>query len=75
MEDILEVYRRPTNPDEPLVCMDEITKQLTQEIRQAIPAERGKPARVDYEYERNGISNLFIIQWKPCGRLRSRVLA
>ncbi len=69
MEDILEVYRRPTNPDEPLVCMDEITKQLTQEIRQAIPAERGKPARVDYEYERNGISNLFMF-YEPFGGKR-----
>ena len=69
MEDILEVYRRPTNPDEPLVCMDEITKQLTQEIRQTIPAERGQPARVDYEYARNGNSNLFMF-YEPFGGKR-----
>ncbi len=60
MEDILEVYKRPYNPAEPLVCMDEITKQLTKEIRQTVGAKPGKPARVDYEYERNGVCNLFM---------------
>ena len=69
MEDILEVYKRPHNPEEPLVCMDEITKQLTKEKRQSIPAEGGKLARVDYEYERNGISNLFMF-YEPFGGKR-----
>jgi len=69
MEDILEVYRRPYDPDTPLVCMDETTKQLTKETRQAIPAEPGIPARFDYEYERNGVGNLFMF-YEPFGGKR-----
>ena len=60
MEDILTVYKRPFNPDEPLVCMDETSKQLTAETRRSIPAAPGRPARYDYEYERNGVCNLFM---------------
>ena len=69
MEDILEVYKQPYNPDEPLICMDEITKQLTKETRQTIPPECGRAARVDYEYERNGVSNLFMF-YEPFGGKR-----
>ena len=60
MEDILTVYKRAFNPDEPLVCMDETSKQLTAETRRPIPAVPGRPARYDYEYERNGVCNLFM---------------
>ncbi len=60
MEDILTVYKREFNPDEPLVCMDETSKQLTAETRRPIPATPGRPARYDYEYERNGVCNLFM---------------
>ena len=60
MEDILSVYKREFNPDEPLICMDEKSKQLTAETRRPIPAAPGRPARYDYEYERNGVSNLFM---------------
>jgi transposase len=60
MEDILTVYKRDFKPDEPLVCMDETSKQLTKETRCAIPAAPGRPARYDYEYERNGVCNLFM---------------
>lgn len=69
MEDILEVYRRPYDPEEPMVCMDEITKQLTKETRRTIPAESGIPARYDYEYERNGVCNLFMF-YEPFGGKR-----
>lgn len=69
MEDILEVYKRPYNADEPLVCMDETTKQLTREIRHAIPIEAGKAERIDYEYERNGVCNLFMF-YEPFGGKR-----
>ena len=61
MEDVLEVYQRPRDPEKPLVCLDETSKQLTIEIRKPIPAEPGKPEREDYEYERNGVANLFMI--------------
>lgn len=60
MEDILTIYKRQFDPDEPLVCMDETSKQLTAETRHPIPASPGRPARYDYEYERNGVCNLFM---------------
>jgi hypothetical protein len=60
MEDVLEVYCRPYDPQRPLVCMDEATKQLIGETRVPLPAEPGQPARYDYEYERLGTCNLFM---------------
>ena len=60
MEDVLEVYHRPHNPKQPLVCFDEGTKQQTKQTRTPLPAKPGTLARYDYEYERNGTSNLFI---------------
>ncbi len=61
MEDVLEVYQRPRNPACPVVCLDETSKQLIAETRMPIKAKPGQPARVDYEYERNGTANLFMI--------------
>jgi DDE superfamily endonuclease len=61
MEDVLAVYTRPHDPDRPLVCLDETSKQLIAETRVPIPMKRGRPARVDYEYERNGTANLFML--------------
>ncbi len=61
MEDILEVYRRPHDPNRPLVCIDEASKQPAKETREPLSTTVGKPARYDYEYERNGVSNLFMI--------------
>ena len=58
MEDVLETYQRPRDPDRPLVCLDETSKQLIAETRAPIPP---KPARHDYEYQRNGVANLFMI--------------
>lgn len=60
MEDVLDVYHRPHDPRRPVVCMDETSKQLVRETRSPIPAAPGRPARVDYEYERNGVANLFM---------------
>ena len=61
MEDVLAVYTRPRDPDCPLVCLDETSKQLTAETRVPIPMKPGRPARLDYEYERNGTANLFMM--------------
>jgi DDE superfamily endonuclease len=61
MEDVLEVYQRPHDPKRPLVCLDETSKQLIVETRAPIPAKPGQPARHDYEYERNGVANLFMM--------------
>ena len=60
MEDVLAVYTRPRDPDHPLVCLDETSKQLIAETRMPIPMKAGRPARFDYEYERNGVANLFM---------------
>jgi hypothetical protein len=68
MEDILGVYTRPYDPSHPLICLDEVSKQLIAETRSPRPAEPGKPARYDYEYERRGTANLFL--W--CEPLRGR---
>src|SRR6267378_2068143 len=61
MEDVLAVYTRPRDPECPLVCLDESSKQLLAETRVAIPMKPGRPARHDYEYERNGVANLFMV--------------
>lgn len=61
MEDILDLYTQPRDPERPLVCLDETSKQLTIETRAPIPVQPGSPARHDYEYERNGVANLFMI--------------
>ena len=61
MEDVLAVYTRPHDPDCPLVCLDETSKQLTAETRVPIQMKSGRPARFDYEYERNGTANLFMM--------------
>jgi hypothetical protein len=61
MEDVLEVYTRPHDPARPLVCLDETSKQLVGETRAPVPMRPGRPARHDYEYERNGTANLFML--------------
>ena len=61
MEDVLEVYKRPYDPTHPLVCMDESSKQLVKEVREPLPSEPGQPMRYDTEYERNGVSMLFLL--------------
>ena len=60
MEDILDVYKRPYDPYFPLVCMDETSKQLTKESRKPWRIQPGTPLRYDYEYERNGVCNVFM---------------
>jgi len=61
MEDVLAVYTRPRDGDYPLVCLDETSKQLIGETRVPIEMKAGRPARFDYEYERNGTANLFMM--------------
>jgi len=60
MEEVLEVYARPYDPQNPVVCMDEKPVQLVKETRCPIPATVEHPARVDYEYERNGTASIFM---------------
>ena len=62
MEDVLEVYQRQYADNEVLVCLDETSKQQVKETRQPRPAQPGAVGSYDYEYERNGVSNLFIVR-------------
>ncbi len=60
MEDVLEVYQRPYDPNYPVVCMDESSKQHLKEVRIPLPLKPGRSERFDTEYERNGTSNIFM---------------
>jgi len=61
MEDVLEVYQRPHDPAYPVVCVDETSKQLIAETRVPVTARPGRVARHDYEYQRHGTTNLFMM--------------
>jgi hypothetical protein len=61
MEDVLEVYKRPYDPQRPVVCLDETSKQLIGEVRTPVPAAPGQVAHYDCEYVRHGVANLFMI--------------
>jgi hypothetical protein len=60
MEDVLDLYEEPYDPQRPVVCFDETSKQLVAETRVGVPARPGQVARYDYEYQRNGTRNLFL---------------
>jgi len=60
MEDVLEVYHLPYDPSYPVVCMDESCKQLVGEVHEPIPCEPGKPKRIDDEYVRKGVVQIFM---------------
>lgn len=80
MEDVLDLYQQPIDPDRPVVCMDEVSKQLVAETRVPIPARPGRPACHDYEYERHGTANVFMFteplrgwRWAPVTEHRTRI--
>lgn len=60
MENVLETYHKPYDARFPMVCMDETSKQLVKEARLPVAARPGCEARFDYEYERNGVANVFM---------------
>lgn len=69
MEDVLDVYARPYDGEVPVLCMDEQPVQLVEEVRQPIAATKTHPKRVDYEYKRAGVANIFMFneplaQWR-----------
>jgi hypothetical protein len=61
MEDILDIYERPYNAAVPVLCMDEQPVQLVKEVKRSIPATETHARRVDYEYERAGVANVFML--------------
>lgn len=69
MFDVLGVYERPFNQKYPIICIDKISRQLLKEIRKSLAVHPGKLKRFDYEYERNGTLNLFVVI-EPKGKKR-----
>lgn len=74
MEQVLDVYRRPYDALYPVVCMDESPRQLIRETRTPLPAQRGRAARYDYEYERCGVACVFLAVEPLSGQRRVRVM-
>jgi hypothetical protein len=74
MEDVLDVYKRSYDETHPLICMDESSKQHIKETRQPIPAKPGTVEKYDTEYERNGVSNMFMF-FEPLECPASTILA
>ena len=60
MEDVLDLYAEPHDPQRPVVCFDETSTQLLAETRPPLPPRPGRPLRQDYEYRREGTRNLFL---------------
>ncbi|MCY4365204.1 MAG: transposase [Chloroflexi bacterium] len=60
MEDVLDLYAEPYDPQRPVVCFDERSTQLLTETREPLPGAPGRPRREDYEYVRCGTRNLFL---------------
>ena len=61
MEDVLDVYARPYDAQQPVICMDETSKQLLADTREPLPMQPGQPERIDPEYDRQGVANLFMV--------------
>jgi transposase len=61
MEDVLDLYAQPYDPQRPVVVFDETNKQLIREVRTPLPTQVGQPQRYDNEYARNGVANLFLL--------------
>jgi len=61
MEDVLELYAEPPDETRPVVCMDELSKQLHDQVAEPIRPQPGQPAKEDYEYKRNGTANVFVL--------------
>lgn len=75
MEDVLEVYHRPYDPQRPVVCLDEKSKELHTTPRGTLDMEPGQESRQDYEYERQGTCNLFLAVEPLRGWRKGRVTA
>jgi len=78
MEDVLDVYQRPADPNRPLVCLDEKPVQLLADIKPPLPPQPGRPVRQDYEYKRQGTGNLFVAfeplnNWRKLQATRQRI--
>jgi hypothetical protein len=69
MEEVLDIYKQPYDSKYPVICIDESSKQLIKEVRQALPMKPGDVEKFDTEYERNGTANIFMA-FEPLQGLR-----
>jgi len=75
MEDVLDCYKRPYHPQEPLIGVDELSKQLLSDTRPGRRCRPGKIATYDYEYKRNGTRNMFVMTEPKAGKRKLNVTA
>lgn len=73
MEDVLELYAEPHKAWQPVICFDERPCVLHGDTRPALPAQPGRPSRYDYEYQRNGSCNLFMLFQPSVGWRHAKV--
>jgi hypothetical protein len=73
MEDVLEVYHRPYDPDRPQICLDETSKQMVAETRPSVPMRSGRCKQVDPEYRRCGVASVFMLSEPLAGKRYVRV--
>ena len=73
MEDVLEVYHRPYDPDRPQICLDETSKQMVAETRPSVPMRSRRCKQVDSEYRRCGVASVFMISEPLAGKRYVRV--
>ena len=73
MEDVLRVYTRPYDPRFPQLCMDEISKQLLKDKCPGLPPRSGEVEKYDYEYEREGVRNVFLVCEPLAGKRYAKV--
>ena len=71
MEDVLDLYHEDYDPEHPVVCFDETSRQLVEDLRPPVKAKPGRVERYDCEYRRNGTRNLFMF-CEPKGRMETR---
>ena len=75
MEDVLTTYELPYDADYPQVCLDEKLVVLHADVVEPLPVQPGRPARIDYEYERLGTANLFVMVERLAGYRHVEVTA
>lgn len=73
MEQVLDVYKRPYNKSNPVVCMDKTPKQLIKEVCKSVSMKPGFEKRIDYEYSRCGVCNVFMVSEPLAGKRYMKV--
>ena len=73
MEQVFDIYKRPYNKTRPVVCMDESPKQLIKEVHKLLAMKTGFEKKIDYEYSRSGVCNVFMVNEPLAGKRFTKV--